>query len=82
MRTDQQGCSTCPIATERWEAFAFETSGAMLVQYDYRHTNGRLFSTIASSVEVARKYRDRWLLDMEADYERSIEHAFKPESEA
>lgn len=32
------------------------------VQYDYRHTNGKLFSTIAVSLEEARERRDKWIL--------------------
>jgi hypothetical protein len=32
------------------------------VQYDYRHTNGKLFSTIAVSLEEARLRRDNWIL--------------------
>lgn len=31
------------------------------VKYHYRHTNGRLFSTVAPSLEYAHISRDRWL---------------------
>ena len=32
-----------------------------LVQYDYRHTDGELFSTVAPTLEEARRRRDEWL---------------------
>lgn len=31
------------------------------VQYDFRHTDGELFSTVASSLEICRKRKDEWL---------------------
>jgi len=30
-------------------------------QYDYRHTDGVLFSCVALSLDLAREKRDRWL---------------------
>ena len=30
-------------------------------QYDYRHTNGKLFSCVAPSLEKCRTKRDNWL---------------------
>lgn len=32
-----------------------------MCQYDYRHTNGDLFSCTAPSLEAARAKRDAWL---------------------
>ena len=32
-----------------------------LIQYDYRHTDGELFSTVAIDLKDARVKRDRWL---------------------
>lgn len=32
-----------------------------LCQYDYRHTDGELFSCIAPTLEAARAKRDEWL---------------------
>ena len=29
-------------------------------QYDYRHTDGELFSTVAKTLEECRKRRDEW----------------------
>lgn len=62
MKTDRNGCSTCPIGGEQYEDFEFQLRpGEKQVQYDYRHTNGVLFSTIATTLEAARKKRDAWL---------------------
>lgn len=33
------------------------------VQYDYRHTNGKLFSCVAKTREEARARRDQWLVE-------------------
>lgn len=35
-------------------------------QYDYRHTDGELFSCVAPSLEAARAKRDQWLSDKAA----------------
>ena len=63
MKSDVNGCSTCPIGQEQYERYA-TTVGSMrkrMVQYDYRHTDGDLFSTVASTIDEARKKRDEWL---------------------
>lgn len=31
------------------------------VQYDYRHIDGELFSTVASSLEICRQRKEEWL---------------------
>ena len=65
MKTDVQGCSTCPAGTEQWEEFTWE--GRRRVQYDYRTPTGRLFSCVAISLDEARKRRDEWLFDPYAE---------------
>jgi len=35
--------------------------GKRLMQYDYRAFNGRLFSTVATSLAQARAKRDAWI---------------------
>ncbi len=35
--------------------------GTEYFQYDYRHTDGELFSTVAKTLEECRKQRDEWL---------------------
>ena len=67
MKTDRNGCSTCPIGAEQWEEFEWSwRQGEKRVQYDYRHANGQLFSCVAPTLENARSRRDRWLRDLEA----------------
>lgn len=62
MKTDIQGCSTCPVGQEQYEYFRSPLfRNEERVQYDYRHTNGRLFSCVAKSLEDARERRDKWL---------------------
>ncbi|MCP3895009.1 MAG: DUF3873 domain-containing protein [Bacteroides sp.] len=35
--------------------------GKEYFQYDYRHTDGELFSTVAETLEKCRERRDEWL---------------------
>lgn len=42
----------------RFVAGAFR--GTIYYQYDYRHTDGELFSTVAKSLEECRRRRDEW----------------------
>lgn len=35
--------------------------GQIYYQYDYRHTNNNLFSTLAKTLEECRRQRDEWL---------------------
>lgn len=37
-----------------------------LCQYDYRHTDGTLFSCVAPTLDAARAKRDQWLADKAA----------------
>jgi hypothetical protein len=68
MKSDINGCSTCPVGQEQWEEFNPSWRDGTAIQYDYRHTNGRLFSTVAPTLEVARARRDEWF-KQEADLE-------------
>ena len=65
MKTDVQGCSTCPRGSEQYEYFqSFLFQGGVkvqYVQYDYRAAAGQLFSCVAKSLEDARARRDAWL---------------------
>ena len=63
MKSDINGCSTCPIGQEQYEEYTQKLGQKVynLVQYDYRHTDGELFSTVAPSLEEARKRKDNWL---------------------
>lgn len=59
MNSDARGCSTCPPGQESWESF--QVGKRSYVQYDYRTPARKLFSTVAKSLDEARKKRDRWL---------------------
>ena len=62
MKSDQNGCSTCPPGEERWEAFRVGRSRKQYIQYDYRTPGGKLFSCVAPDIKTARNKRDRWLI--------------------
>ena len=62
MKTDKSGTSTCPRGEERHERFQLpDRRGRMrwFVQYDYRHTNGGLFSCVRSTLAECREARDQ-----------------------
>lgn len=61
MKTDQQGCSTVQPGQEQHEEFYSPIIRGWRVQYDYRSHDGKLFSTVAKSLEQARERRDKWL---------------------
>ncbi len=61
MKTDVNGCSTCPAGGERYEEYYSPTLDRNRVQYEYRTWDGTLFTCIANSLVEARDKRDRWL---------------------
>ena len=64
MKSDVNGCSTCPKGEERYERFQLpDRRGRMrtFYQYDYRHTNGGLFSCVRPTLSECREVRDRAL---------------------
>lgn len=65
MKSGVQGCSTCQPGQEQYEEFYSEIARANRVQYDYRTPEGKLFSTIAPTLEIARTRRDKWLASQE-----------------
>ena len=63
-RMTDNGVTTCRMAgTEKYEIFkgGFGRKRHTLVQYDYRHTDGELFSCVKPTLEKCRAERDRWL---------------------
>ena len=61
---DEHGCSTCKVpGTENYEKYSYGTGRRKKTayQYDYRHTDGELFSCCAPTLEACRKKRDEWL---------------------
>jgi hypothetical protein len=63
MKSDINGCSTCPTGKEHYETFMHHSMGHTkeYIQYDYRHTTSELFSCVAPDLENARYRRDKWL---------------------
>lgn len=62
MKTAVNGCLTCEKGKEKWERFQLPNRRGKLewfVQYDYRHTNGQLFTCIKSTLKECRDARDR-----------------------
>lgn len=55
------GVSTCKAGEERYEKFvAGAFRGTEYYQYDYRHPDGELFSTVKKSLEECRRARDEY----------------------
>lgn len=62
---NKNGVSTCTEAgQEKYVYFDLMPRlrrKSRYVQYDYRHTDGTLFSTVAPTLEQCREKRDLWL---------------------
>ena len=63
MKSDINGCSTCPDGQEQYEQFTMGRK--KYVQYDYRTPNGTLFSCVKPSLEACRTARDTWMKTVE-----------------
>lgn len=67
------GVSSCQKAgTELYENFTsgFGRKKRRLVQYDYRHTDGELFSCVKPTLAECRAARDKWLTDKQRKEEK------------
>jgi hypothetical protein len=55
--------TTNGLGQEQYEKFQSWFSGKKMafIQYDYRHTDGELFSCIKKTLELCRESRDKWL---------------------
>lgn len=58
MKTDNNGCSTCPPGCEQYEKYSYR--GKTYFQYDYRAEDGELFSCVKSTLDACRKARDEY----------------------
>lgn len=62
---NKNGVSTCTeLGQEKYVYFNLTPrprKRGRYCQYDYRHTDGELFSTVAPSLEICRERRDKWL---------------------
>jgi hypothetical protein len=62
MKTDVNGCSTCLPGEENFETFYSNILHKDLVQYDYRHPNGKLYSVVAKDLETCRMKVERMVI--------------------
>ena len=55
--------TTITPGTEQYEVFytGYRTRRKKHYQYDYRHTDGELFSCVAPTIKECRQHRDEWL---------------------
>ena len=63
-RMTANGVSTTTTpGTEQYEVFytGYRTRRKKLYQYDYRHTDGELFSCVAPTLKECIQRRDEWL---------------------
>lgn len=56
------GVSVCATGQENYERFEARR-GKWFYQYDYRHTDGELFSVVLPTLDGCRKRRDEWIAD-------------------
>ena len=64
MSININGCTMCNTpGQEVYESYRTKVKGKAVtrVQYDYRHTNGVLFTCIGTSLDNCREQRDLWL---------------------
>lgn len=47
--------------SEQHEKFRSSKTGGVRVQYDYRHTDGSLFTCVKKTLKECRQKRDEWI---------------------
>ena len=59
---NDNGCSTFEQGNENYSTFRpVHRPNQTFYQYDYRHSDGELFSAVAPTLEECRSRRDKWL---------------------
>jgi hypothetical protein len=59
---NKNGCSVCEKGKEKYVKCVLGAFyGKIYYQYDYRHTDGELFSTLQETLEQCREKRDKWV---------------------
>lgn len=59
---NNNGCSVCEQGKENYTTFRpAHRPKQTFYQYDYRHTDGELFTTVASTLAECRTRRNEWL---------------------
>lgn len=68
MKSDINGCSACAKGSENYESYTSRIGLKKVrkIQYDYRHTDGELFSCVKKTLAKCRQARDKWLEDKRA----------------
>lgn len=61
MKTDKKGCSTCEAGSENYELYYSKIVKKNLYQYEFRHSNGELFTTVKSTLKQCQSAKDEWL---------------------
>lgn len=56
------GVSVCATGQENYEHYEARR-GKWFYQYDYRHTDGELFSVVLPTLDKCREQRDEWVAD-------------------
>jgi len=66
--TENEVSTTGLLGQEQYETFTRKIRGKTkkYYQYDYRHTNGILFSCVKPTLEACRIARDSWLYEKAA----------------
>jgi hypothetical protein len=73
---NHNGCSVCAAGEENYTTFSpAHRPGKLFYQYDYRHKDGELFSTVAPTLEQCRTIRDKWV--QEKNYKRLFPNTLK-----
>jgi len=68
---NQNGCSVCKAGEENYTTFRpTPRPNIVFYQYDYRQTNGELFSTVAPTLKQCRDKRDKWLSQLEKKFDK------------
>ncbi|MDR1370576.1 MAG: DUF3873 domain-containing protein [Dysgonamonadaceae bacterium] len=57
---DENGCSTCVAGSENYIEYD-NCRGGKYYQYDFRATDGELFSCVRANLEKCREMKDNWL---------------------
>ena len=66
---NSNGCSICETGKENYTTFhPAHRQKQTFYQYDYRHTDGELFSTVAPTLAECRSRRDKWLAKKNKKY--------------
>ena len=73
---NHNGNSVCKKGEEKFITFTpANRSKKAYYQYDYRHLNGDLFSTVAPTLEQCREKRDKWIQTL--NYKRLFSSVLK-----